>query len=243
MYYDQKEYNVKFEWGLDGIYELLPVSDIIIIVDVLSFSTCVDIATNNGAIVYPYKWKDQSALTYAAEKEAILADANRKKRNAYTLSPASLLNSSLGEKIVLPSPNGATLSLAPQDTLTICGCLRNAKVIADFCLKKGKRISVIAAGEKWNTSKNLRVAIEDLLGAGAILSYLGTHLSPEAESARTFFETNQSDLLSVLSKSASGKELIGRGFKEDVLLASALNTSLNVPVLSNEAYRSISFSN
>jgi hypothetical protein len=32
------------------------------IVDVLSFSTSGKIATNNGAIIFPYKWKDESAL-------------------------------------------------------------------------------------------------------------------------------------------------------------------------------------
>ena len=27
MYYNQEEYNIKFEWGIDGIYELINVSD------------------------------------------------------------------------------------------------------------------------------------------------------------------------------------------------------------------------
>ena len=38
MYFDQQEFDVRFEWGLAGIEALAPVSDVIVIVDVLSFS-------------------------------------------------------------------------------------------------------------------------------------------------------------------------------------------------------------
>ena len=41
MYYNQSEFQVKFEWGVEGLRELLPVSDIIAIMNVLSFSTCM----------------------------------------------------------------------------------------------------------------------------------------------------------------------------------------------------------
>ena len=44
MYYDQKDYDIRCEWGAEGLSELLPGSRAIVIVDVLSFSTCVDIA-------------------------------------------------------------------------------------------------------------------------------------------------------------------------------------------------------
>lgn len=236
MYYDQEEYPIKFEWGLDGLCALLGVSDIMVIVDVLSFSSCVDIATSRGAAVYPYQWKDESAVSFATERAAILAEFNRKSDKGYTLSPKSLLNIPMGEKIVLPSPNGSTLSLSTKGVQTVCGCLRNAKAVADFCRMNGKRISVIAAGERWNASGNLRVAFEDLLGAGAILAHLGDDLSPEAQYARIVFENNQTDLHTALSKSSSGKELIGRGFKEDVMLASKWNESTTVPVLLNETY-------
>ncbi|MCB0669681.1 MAG: 2-phosphosulfolactate phosphatase [Saprospiraceae bacterium] len=236
MYYNQEEYRIKFEWGLDGIHTLYPVSDIIVIVDVLSFSTCVDIVTSNGAIVYPYQWKDKTALNYARKQNAILADSNRNRESSYTLSPRSLLDISSNEKIVLPSPNGSTLSLSTENRLTVCGCLRNAKSVADFCRLRGERITVIAAGERWSATGNMRVAQEDLLGAGAILSHLGSNLSPEAESARNIYECSKSELFTIISKLSSGKELIGRGFAEDIKIASQLNVSDSVPVLLNKAY-------
>jgi 2-phosphosulfolactate phosphatase len=43
MFYDQTDYAIRFEWGVPGIDVLAACSDVVIIVDVLSFSTCVDI--------------------------------------------------------------------------------------------------------------------------------------------------------------------------------------------------------
>ena len=54
--------------GLEGLLALQATSDAVVIVDVLSFSTAVDIALSKGASVLPYRWKDDSAKRFAAEK-------------------------------------------------------------------------------------------------------------------------------------------------------------------------------
>lgn len=48
MIYNQEAFDIRMDWGYGGVRELAPISDVIIIVDVLSFSTCVDIATARG---------------------------------------------------------------------------------------------------------------------------------------------------------------------------------------------------
>ena len=63
-----------------GVEELAPISDVIIIIDILSFPTCVDIATRNGAIIYPYRWNDESAYKFAKTMSAEFADFQRKLR-------------------------------------------------------------------------------------------------------------------------------------------------------------------
>ena len=239
MYYDQKDYDVRCEWGAEGLAELLPSSQAIVIVDVLSFSTCVDIAVNNGAVVYPYRSRDRTAVDYARTRNALLANFNRDyEEGGYSLSPSSLVDISPGTSLVLPSPNGSTLSLSSGNLPTFAGCLRNASVLANKQQQYGTGISIVPAGERWKKQETLRLAIEDLVGAGAIIHALKGSRSPEAVSAATVYNEFKDKLGLILGASSFGKELIGRGFERDVRLAAALDVSNSVPMLVEEAYRS-----
>lgn len=115
MIFDQQEFDIRCEWGEHGVAVLAPISDAVIIVDVLSFSTSVDIAVQQGAIVFPYRWRDDTLKDFATSVNAELADQKR-TNSRYSLSPESLMRIKEGTRIVLPSPNGATLSLAAKPT-------------------------------------------------------------------------------------------------------------------------------
>lgn len=233
--FDQAEFEIRCEWGCEGITRLASISDVIIIVDILSFSTSVEIAVSRGAIIFPYRYKDDSALSYASSIGADLA-GNRRDGCKYSLSPKSLSGVSSNQRLVLPSPNGATLSLETRKVPTIAGCLRNASSVAKAAGKLGKRIAVIPAGEKWEETGSLRPCLEDLIGAGAIISALAGHLSPEAKMAVTAFTSTRDHLWKTFSTCSSGKELIAGGFHEDVELACAFDVSTTVPILNGDAY-------
>jgi 2-phosphosulfolactate phosphatase len=235
MFFDQRPFDVRCEWGEAGLRQLLADSDALAIVDVLSFSTCVDIAVSNGAAVYPYRRRHEAAVAYARSLGALLADHRRQQTTGYSLSPASLLHIPAEARLVLPSPNGATLSLATGQLPTFAGCLRNARAVAQALQKLGPRVSVVPAGERWEDG-SLRPAIEDLLGAGAIIHYLPGTRSPEAAMAEAAFLHFRTRLAACLQQCSSGKELIGRGFASDVELAAALDQSTCVPVLTSGAY-------
>ena len=235
MYFDQREYDVRFEWGLAGVQILAPVSDVVVIVDVLSFTTCVDIVVGNGGFVLPYRGPTEALAEFAEARGALYADRKRSGEGAYSLSPASLVTILAGTRLVLPSPNGSTLSLATEGVPTLAGCLRNARAVAVKAGQLGKRIGVIAAGERWPDG-SLRPSLEDLVGAGAILSYLEGSRSPEAETAVSIFHSVRSNLLDTLLRCGSGKELVGRGFEPDVHLAAQINVSRAAPVLVDGVY-------
>src|SRR5207302_2020235 len=98
----------------------------------------------------------------------------------FSLSPLSYLDAQSGTRVVLASPNGATCSrYAAEVGFLFVGTLLNAKAVAgavshllavtDLC------VTLLACGERWKTPSEdgeLRMAIEDSLGAGAILSYI-----------------------------------------------------------------------
>lgn len=236
MFYEQTDFNIRCEWGREGITKLSTISEVAIVVDVMSFSTCVDIAVSNGALVFPYRWKDETAIQYAKFKNAKLANSNRQASVVgFSLSPASLVDLTANTRMVLPSPNGSTLSLLSKSEHTLAGCLRNCLAVAEYAQNIGKTITVIPAGERWDNG-TLRPAVEDLIGAGAIINYLAGTKSPEAEVAQLAFEAVSDRLFPLLLNSSSGKELNERGFGIDIELAAQLNSSSAVPKLQDEAY-------
>lgn len=236
MIFDQQEFDIRCEWGEQGIAVLAPISDVIIIIDVLRFSTSVEVAVTQGAVVFPYRWRDDTAQAYAVSVGAILADS-RRHPSRYSLSPASLTGIPTGTRLVLPSPNGATLSLAAPPTPVLAGCLRNARAVAEVARTYGRKIAVIPAGERWKDDGSLRPAVEDLIGAGAIIRHLDGQRSPEALVALAAFQAVEAELDQALRQCSSGKELLEWGFATDVMLAAQLNVSSCAPVLVNDAYR------
>jgi 2-phosphosulfolactate phosphatase len=138
----------------------------------------------------------------------------------------------------LPSPNGSLLSLASGGTPVIAGCLRNAQSVAQAAreIAGDGIVGVIPAGERWPDG-SLRPAIEDLLGAGAVIHHLSLPCSSEAEVARGAFRSAGGDAARLVRACVSGRELIDRGFAEDVEIAVALDASRCVPRLIDGAYR------
>ena len=96
--------------------------------------------------------------------------------------------------------------------------MRNCQAVAQCAQNYGDKIAVIPAGEKWEDN-TLRPALEDLIGAGAILSYLTGSLSPEAETAVAVCNSVKNDYLDVIKKGSSGEELIEKSVASDVVLA------------------------
>ncbi len=236
MYYDQVEFSIRCEWGLEAVNRLASSSDAVIIVDVISFSSCVDVAVSHGGRVYPYRWRDERSVEFARSLGAILAISGRKDPVGFSLAPSSMLRLPPDSAVVLPSPNGATLSLATGSTPTFAGCLRNARAVAAAAAGAGKRVTVIPAGERWEDG-SLRPALEDWLGAGAILHALPGSRSPEAEAAVAVFLHFRGKLFETLAACSSGKEAIDHGSMEDVELAANLDASGVAPRLIDNAFR------
>jgi len=199
-----------------------------IVVDVFSFTTCVDVAVSRGVSILPYAWNDASAVEFARTQGAELA--GRRRQSRYSLAPESYLEAPAGLRCVLPSPNGAQVTLAAAETapVVLAGSIRNARSVAERATELGQTFNVIPAGERW-ADGSLRPALEDWLGAGAILRVLPGNRSPEAESAVALFERHREQLIEILDRCGSGRELHGRGHHNDKFIAAQLDVSSCVP--------------
>jgi 2-phosphosulfolactate phosphatase len=111
-----------------------PGRDVIVLVDVLSFGACVDVATARGASILPYPRRDESAERYARDRQALLDAAERLAAGGFSLSPQSLLAIPAGTRLVLPSANGSALSLRAADFgIVLSACFRNFEAVAGRC--------------------------------------------------------------------------------------------------------------
>lgn len=232
----QSGFAYRFGWGQEGLEAVASACDVVVVVDVLRFSTAVSAAVEAGAMVFPYRWSDDGAAAYAADRGAVLA--GRREDGEPSLSPTDLLRLEPTTRIVLPSPNGSTISFAAAELavpFVLAGSLRNATATAHRAraLAHDGAIGVIAAGERWSTSDGpLRPALEDLIGAGAVLAALDPsaaastpHCSPDASAARAAFIDAKTDLEARLVACASGRELVRRGWTDDVRTASELDAT------------------
>ena len=233
MAFGQERYEVRCEWGPHGLRELGAASDVVVIIDVLSFTTAVEIATGRGGEVFPYPFKDESAAEYTASLNAKLASADRAR--GFSLSPESLQNLPPGYRLVLPSPNGAALCYGVEHPILFAACLRNASAVAAAAAVAGSTVAVIPAGERWHGG-DLRPCLEDWVGAGAVIAALPGRRSPEADLATAAFNHFRERLPQALRNCGSGRELIERGFGRDVDIAAEVNVSANVPRFVNRAF-------
>ena len=232
------EPQIDFAWGGAGLTALLDVCDVFVVIDVLCFTTAVDVAVACGAEVLPFPLGKYGADELARSGEAVLAKPREEAAGGPSLSPPSLRHLKAGTRLVLPSPNGSALSAMLQDRTAYAGSLRNAAAVAAAAATAGQRIAVIAGGEHW-PGGSLRPALEDLLGAGAVIARLRGRPTPEARAARAAYLELKDELGATLHGCLSGRELIERGFREDVEMASATDVSRAVPALVEGRYRNV----
>jgi 2-phosphosulfolactate phosphatase len=238
---DQAGFALRFDWGPVGAAVLGACSDVVIVVDVLSFTTAVSVAAERGGTVTPIRWGDDRGVADAIAAGAVHAMGYeaRSSERPWTIAPSSLLHLPHGARLAMPSPNGATIAeiLARLRTTVIAGCLRNASAVARAARSLGRTVAVIAAGERWPDG-SLRPSAEDLLGSGLILGRLAElemgPLSPEARAAVA--AAHLDDIPSQIRDCASGRELLARDHAADVDLAAEIDVSETVPILHRGAF-------
>ena len=233
----QKGYKYRFEWWADGAEAIAEEDAAAVVIDVLSFTSAVDVAVSRGAEIIPFNSNDSGIEDLAKKLGATIA--LKRGHGPITLSPPSMENAQKGQKIILRSQNGAILTLVAKHRYKtiIAASLRNARAVAMALARlKPKVVCIIAGGEKWDSGAT-RMSLEDMLGAGAVLSHFDmAEMSPEAKAAVHVF-LGVKDFHKELSECSSGRELIAKGYADDVKYASMLNASSSVPFFLDGTYK------
>lgn len=198
MFFDQAPFEIKLEWGQRGARAGAERGDIVIIADVLSFSSTVVTAINYGAEIYPFPPPlNERAKAFAETVGAsiVWGRVESIKYGGHSLSPLSFTYADQGKKFVICSLNGAACTwIASQVPALLIGCTLNASAAAHQAnllrAELGANITVVSCGEQWpdalDNENKLRPSIEDYLGAGIILSKLTGSKSPKQKSASVY---------------------------------------------------------
>ncbi|MBC8144415.1 MAG: 2-phosphosulfolactate phosphatase [bacterium] len=234
------KYRCDLAWGRRGLAEAASRGDIVVVVDVLSFSTAVATAIQSGGIIIPCP-ADENARVIAGRNSAQLAVHRNDvpSLGRFSLSPPTFLDIREGERVVLQSPNGAACSAAgARASFLFAGSLVNATAVGNtvntLAESTDHAVTVVAAGERYAEPSDdgvLRFAVEDYLGAGAILTAITSDRSPEAEVCASAFTQLRHRVGELLWGCESGRELRERGYTDDVHHASQLDHYGTVPVL------------
>lgn len=247
---------VHVEWGAPGALLSARRGDLVVVVDVLSFSTSVvEVAARDGvAFCYSPEELDDAGgreRVGRAHDAIVLSKQRRVGAGEVSLSPASLQSIPLGQRVVMTSLNGgrcaASAARAPWVGI---GCLTNRTAVArriEELLADGTatRCTVVPCAEVWSgpfmasqvgdltgaAAMLVRPSIEDLLGAGAIVAALDASVSRsvEATTASSVFESHAGQLASAVNDCVSGRELRERGYDTDVEIAAQLDAHAVVP--------------
>jgi 2-phosphosulfolactate phosphatase len=231
-----------FEWGATGAHALSGMSAVVVVVDVLSFTTTVAIAVSMGGEVFPCA-DDTIGRRLAETNGAELAVGRHETDpdHPWSLSPAGVAAAPAAARLVIASPNGSAISAAVADTGTpvIAASLRNVTAVVSWLLDRhfgtaARPVAVVASGERW-ADGSLRPAIEDLFASGLVLGGLaaaGVELSPEATvAARSVAGLAPAQLADLVRASTSGNELRVAGYGDDVEMAVEIDADKVVPVV------------
>ena len=214
--------------------------------DVLSFTTALTVAVDNGIEVFPFRWRDERAEAFAAEHDAVLA-VGRSQRGTgrITLSAPTIRAARDVRRLVLPSPNGSTIShdVAELGATVIGVSLRNGPP-PPTGPSAGSPTSQMRRSRPSRPENGGRTAncAPPSRTCGALAPTWPR--SPNADSARSPRKPRDRCCLHrrrrrprcPVARVRRGQELIGFGYPADVDIAAELDSSTVVPQLCGTSF-------
>jgi 2-phosphosulfolactate phosphatase len=137
-------------------------------------------------------------------------------------SPGALNPTShAGRTLFMSTTNGTRAIIAARSAkLLLIGALVNASAVARAVVKSGLDVTLLCAGT------NGEPAIEDVIGAGAVIDAIGggAELEPDvAQMALRLFRGARNDLRNAIAEGTGGRNVIAAGLDPDIDFAARLD--------------------
>ncbi|MBS7657300.1 MAG: 2-phosphosulfolactate phosphatase [Candidatus Bathyarchaeia archaeon] len=221
----------------NAIKKVIDRRDIIIVIDVLRFSSSVINAFANGAKeIIPTKTLSEAYKLRKQYPNYVLA-GERKGLKPYRFdlgnSPLEFKESVIkGKKLIFTTTSGTqTLVSIKSDNWVFIGGFLNARTVGlkayEMARKENVGICIILAGKKGAFS------LEDFLGGGAIISNIPLNeinLSDIGIASLMAFKQVENSLFEIISLSEHAKELLKLGLENDIKFSCMLNCFEIAPI-------------
>lgn len=200
--------------------------------DVLRATTTITAALAAG--VKEIHLFDSLAAARLARRDGLLCGEEAcLKPEAFDLgnSPGQFTSQHRDQRLFMCTTNGTRALLAARSADAVfTAALVNASAAARAMQKTGKDIVLLCAGT------NGEVAMEDVLGAGAVIAALDRPMleSDTARMALKLFESCRNDLRTVLAQTRGGQNVIAAKLDEDIDFAARLDAFEVVGLASGE---------
>jgi 2-phosphosulfolactate phosphatase len=201
------------------------VGSAVVVIDTLRATTTIAQAVAQGAAVEPVP-SIAEAKRRRTKGVLIAGERGGKKLAGFDLgnSPVDISKATLGKRLVLTTTNGTGAVARSRQAKSIwAGALVNAGAIAR-ALRGEASIVLLCAG------RTTGLALEDLIGAGAIIaalpagSFEESALSDGARIALELFRRERDTLHAFIASCESGRNLVKMGSADDVVFCAQLDT-------------------
>jgi 2-phosphosulfolactate phosphatase len=147
-------------------------------------------------------------------------------------SPGQFVELHRGSTLFMCTTNGTRAMLAAREAeLIVAAAVVNAAAVADMLRRSGLDITLLCAGT------NGAVAMEDVIGAGALIAALGNDAELTGDAARLSrraFEGGRDSLPKVFRDAQGGRNLLKVGLDADIDFAARISVVDAVGIASGE---------
>jgi len=211
---------------------------VVVVIDVLRATSVIIHAMSEGASeVLPLGSVEEALqMAKAFPRGSALLGGERESRNipGFDLgnSPREYVAEKVKEKkLILTTTNGTkAFHLVSSGKENLVGSFFNIGAVAQRCLESGKDLHIFASGDEGNFS------LEDTICGGMLIDLItekrkkSISLTDASQCAQILYKRFEGNLLEAFHLSRHGKELINRGFEDDLAYCAQIDISSLVPI-------------
>lgn len=205
---------------------------VVIVIDVLRFTTSVAVAFDHGVTEVVPTETIQEARAYGAQGYLTAAERNGQTVEGFHFgnSPFSFMQAQLqGARLAVTTTNGTqAIHAARKAWRIVTGSFANQQVLCQWLLAQQRPVVLLCSGWKFNPN------LEDTLFAGAMVEQLAHHgytlLDDASTIARALYRAASEDKRFYIQNSTHFRRLIELGLQRDVKYCLRANTHPVVPV-------------